>query len=174
MKNSYIRQYMNDERVIRKKYRNWTDMFLFGLFAFLTLIFCIMFGISQGEGEGRITDDSLIIYIFMLFSFFTVFMLCHSTLKITEGNKQVNIFNKYLFVPRRLQDIFMAKLLVIIKDTAVLTAVGQTAALLANLAVNKGKFVIFLETFAPVISGVVSCLCVTCKMWVHYKKAKMS
>ena len=47
-----ILRYMKEEREIRKKHRKWEDMFLFGIFAFLAVILCLLFGISGAPGEG--------------------------------------------------------------------------------------------------------------------------
>ena len=65
----------------------------------------------------------------------------------------------------------MAKALVMIKDAAALTMAGQAAALLINLAVNKGRFAVFPETFAPLYMGAAGILILLICMECNYAKA---
>lgn len=171
MKIDYIKQYMKEEREIRKMYRNWADMFLFGISAFVWICFCVMFGLSGGEGEGRLSEAPSMIGIFMIDGFWAVFALCRATFSITERNKQVNIFNKYLFVPRNAKNIFAAKLFVMLRDIGILMAAGQAVALIVNLAINRGTFVIFPETFVPLYTGIIGSLYGWYELWSNYRRA---
>lgn len=165
-----ILRYMKEEREIRKKHRKWEDMFLFGIFAFLAVILCLLFGISGAPGEGRITDMSLV-SISATFFMLAVFLQNRATFRIIENNIEKNIFEKYIFVPRKARYIWVAKALVMIKDAAALTMAGQAAALLINLAVNKGRFAVFPETFAPLYMGAAGILILLICMECNYAKA---
>lgn len=165
-----ILRYMKEEREIRKKHRKWEDMFLFGIFAFLAVILCLLFGISGAPGEGRITDMSLV-SISATFFILAVFLQNRATFRIIENNIGKNIFEKYIFVPRKARYIWVAKALVMIKDAAALTMAGQAAALLINLAVNKGRFAVFPETFAPLYMGAAGILILLIGMECNYAKA---
>lgn len=165
-----ILRYMREEREIRKKHRRWEDMFLFGIFAFLAVILCLLFGISGAPGEGRITDMSLV-SISATFFMLAVFLQNRATFRIIENNIEKNIFEKYIFVPRKARYIWVAKALVMIKDAAALTMAGQAAALLINLAVNKGRFAVFPETFAPLYMGAAGILILLIGMECNYAKA---
>lgn len=165
-----ILRYMKEEREIRKKHRKWEDMFLFGIFAFLAVILCLLFGISGAPGEGRITDMSLV-SISATFFMLAVFLQNRATFRIIENNIGKNIFEKYIFVPRKARYIWVAKALVMIKDAAALTMAGQAAALLINLAVNKGRFEVFPETFAPLYMGAAGILILLIGMECNYAKA---
>lgn len=165
-----ILRYMKEEREIRKKHRKWEDMFLFGIFAFLAVILCLLFGISGAPGEGRITDMSLV-SISATFFMLAVFLQNRATFRIIENNIEKNIFEKYIFVPRKARYIWVAKALVMIKDAAALTMAGQAAALLINLAVNKGRFAVFPETFAPMYMGAAGILILLIGMECNYAKA---
>lgn len=165
-----ILRYMKEEREIRKKHRKWEDMFLFGIFAFLAVILCLLFGISGAPGEGRITDMSLV-SISATFFILAVFLQNRATFRIFENNIGKNIFEKYIFVPRKARYIWVAKALVMIKDAAALTMAGQAAALLINLAVNKGRFAVFPETFAPLYMGAAGILILLIGMECNYAKA---
>lgn len=165
-----ILRYMKEEREIRKKHRKWEDMFLFGIFAFLAVIFCLLFGISGAPGEERITDMSLI-SIFAAFFMLAVFLQNRATFRIIENNTEKNIFEKYIFVPRKARYIWVAKALVMLRDVAALSIAGQTAALLINLALNKGRFAVFPETFMPLYMGAAGMLILLIGMLCNYAKA---
>lgn len=165
-----ILRYIKEEREIRKKHRKWEDMFLFGIFAFLAVICCLFFGISGAPGEERITDMYLI-SISAAFFMLALFLQNRATFRIIENNAEKNIFEKYIFVPRKAGYIWMAKALVMLKDAAALTIAGQTAALLINLALNKGRFAVFPETFAPLYMGAAGMLILLICMGCNYAKA---
>lgn len=165
-----ILRYMREERQIRKKHRKWEDMFLFGIFAFLALVLCLLFGISGAPGEERITDTYLTGISAACFMF-AVFLQNRATFRVIENNVEKNIFEKYIFIPRKAGHVFAAKSLVMLRDVAALTAAGQTAALLINLALNKGRLCLFPETFMPLYMGAAGMIILLAGMWYNCIKA---
>lgn len=165
---SSVMQYAKDERELRKKYRDLMQMVLFVIFAVFSLLFCAMFGLN--EDENPITPQ--IFLIFALFAAIGFNALSSGTYYIAERNQNRNIFEKYLFVPRKMKDIFWAKLLVLARDAALMTFIGQMVVLLVNLLFHGGKIVIYPETFAPFYVGLIVISESVLELWIMYQRAR--
>lgn len=169
--NNNIVQYAKQERVIRKKYRDVLQTALFWLLAASSFFYCIILGLSGEEGaEDRIPMHLLLIFVLLAAVAFRA--LNASLLYITENNQGQNIFIKYLFVPRKTEEIFLAKALVLVEDAAVMTLIGQSVTLLTALVLHGGKWIVYWETFAPAYTGGIILAEELLAMWILYREAK--
>lgn len=166
MNKNSLKQYMKQERELRKKNSDLQIM-LFGFFMFFLLMFTCIFAFADG-GEGGVYG---IIFPYFMMENLAFKFLCEPIYSVKEKNKLQSVFTKMLYVPRNMKDILAAKALVMIRDMGIVVIITQLLTVLINIPYNGGRFVVYAETFAPLYSGVVCMLIELIVLWSSYREA---
>lgn len=91
---------------------------------------------------------------------------------VRENGKNINIFQKYWYIPVNLKKLFLAKLVLISKNICILTVLAQAAALLIRiLDLDKdGGKISDITVWMPAIFGGVIWIMIAGKLFVEYRK----
>lgn len=91
---------------------------------------------------------------------------------VRENGKDINIFQKYQYIPVNLKKLFLAKLILISKNICILTVLGQAAALLLRiLDLDKdGGRISDITVWMPVIFGGIIWIMIVCRLFIGYRK----
>lgn len=166
MDKNILKQYMKQERELRKKNYD-LQITLFVFFMFFLLMFACIFALADG-GEGSAYG---IIFPYFMMENLAFNFLCEPVYYVKEKNKLQSVFAKMLYVPRNMKDILTAKALVMIKDMGIVVIITQLLTALINIPYNGGRFVVYAETFAPLYSGVVCMFIQLMLIWRSYREA---
>lgn len=167
MDKNMIKRYMKDERELRKKHID-LKLYLFGLFVFFLVLMSCIFAFAEPGSDGA-TYGILFPYLIMENIAFS--SLCDSLYCVTEKNRLQSVFVKMLYVPRNMKHILMAKALIMIKDMGIVVIIMQLITVFIDILYNGGKFVVYVETFAPLYIGVICMVVQLTALWINYRAA---
>jgi len=109
---------------------------------------------------------------FCVIGYFSCLFFNRYLYSVRENGKNINIFQKYRYIPVNLKKLFWAKLFLISKNICILTVLAQAAALLIRiLDLDKdGGRISDITVWMPVIFGGIIWIMVAGKLFIEYRK----